>query len=138
MWRSIHCFVSIRYMCRFHTAPLFCLWLTHYDILIEDLEWEKATAETVMTFWKLDIIQGFLFLFILYIYIHIYIYIYIYIFKICDLLPNSLLHDQLLTRSKWNKDSSIETWQRAGEDKNNRQKGIVVCLPSQHFAEWLT
>lgn len=28
-------------MCRFHTAPLFCLCLTHYDILIEDLEWGK-------------------------------------------------------------------------------------------------
>lgn len=50
-------------MCRFHTAPLFCLCLTHYDILIEDLERGKATAETVMTFWKLDIIQAFLFIF---------------------------------------------------------------------------
>lgn len=29
-------------MCSFHTEPLFCLCLTRYDILIEDLVWGKG------------------------------------------------------------------------------------------------
>lgn len=44
-------------MCSLHAVPLFCLSLTRYDILIEDLVLRKAPAEAGVTFAKSDIIR---------------------------------------------------------------------------------